>query len=75
MNAASMSEPKYMKVVGRRRPNPGGLKNAANFLQLVIELRKGKPFLPKGVYRFKSHEEKDEWTMKMLTRKSPELPR
>lgn len=27
------------------------------------------PFVPKGVYRFSSHEEADEWLWEMLTRK------
>jgi hypothetical protein len=31
-------------------------------------LRQGRPFIPKGVWRFKSFEEADQWTMKMLTR-------
>ena len=57
-----------MKVVGRRHPPRGGLEAAANLLRAVVELRKGKPFIPKGVYRFKTHEEKDEWTRKMLAR-------
>lgn len=29
------------------------------------------PFIPKGVYRFKTHEEADAWTLKMLTRIKP----
>ena len=57
-----------MKVVGRRRLTRGGLDAANGFLKLVIALRQGKPFVPRGVYRFRSHEEKDEWTLKMLTR-------
>jgi hypothetical protein len=27
--------------------------------------------MPKGVYRFKTHEEADEWMMRMLARSSP----
>lgn len=57
-----------MKIVGRRRPSRGGIEAADNLLQALVELRKGKPFIPKGVYRFKTHEEKDEWTRKMLAR-------
>jgi hypothetical protein len=57
-----------MKIVGRRRPSRGGLEAANGFLKLVIHLRNGKPFVPRGVYRFRSHEEKDAWTLKMLTR-------
>jgi hypothetical protein len=57
-----------MKVLGRRKPSKG-LKKADAFLRLVIALRGDKPFIPRGVYRFHSHEEKDAWTMKMLTRR------
>lgn len=57
-----------MKVVGRRKPGKG-LLHADALLKLVIALRGNKPFIPRGVYFFRSHEEKDEWTMKMLTRR------
>lgn len=57
-----------MKVVGRRRPPSGGINAAANLLELAVALRKGKPFIPRGVWRFKSFEEKDAWTLKMLSR-------
>ena len=63
-----MNSDESMKVVGRRRPGKGGLDSAAGFLKLVISLRGDKPFIPRGVYRFRSHEEKDTWTLKMLTR-------
>jgi len=57
-----------IKIVGTRTPSTGGLEAADAFLKLVIELRGDKPFIPRGVYRFKTHEEKDAWTLKMLTR-------
>jgi hypothetical protein len=57
-----------MKVIGKRKPSSGGILQANGFLQLVIDLRGKKPFIPKGVHRFKSHEEKDAWTLKMMTR-------
>lgn len=56
------------KTIGRRGASKGGLQAANGFLKLVISLRGGKPFIPRGVYRFSSHEEKDAWTLKMLTR-------
>ena len=37
-------------------------------LKLVIALRGNKPYMPRGVYRFHTHEEADAWTLKMLTR-------
>lgn len=57
-----------IKVIGRRRPGKGGLDSASGFVKLVIAFRNGKRFIPRGVYRFRSHEEKDAWTLKMLTR-------
>ena len=57
-----------MKIVGRRKPASGGVMNVNDFLKTVIWLRGNKPFIPKGVYRFRSHDEKDAWTLKMLTR-------
>lgn len=57
-----------MKVLGHRMGSTTGLEAADGFLKLAIELRGNKPFIPRGVYRFKSHEELDAWTLKMLTR-------
>ncbi len=63
-----MSSKGKIKVVGRRSPSRGGLVAAAPFLELVIRLRANKPFIPKGVHRFKSFEESDAWSMKMMAR-------
>ena len=57
-----------IKTVGRRKPSQGGLAAAAPLLQAAVDLRKGKPFIPRGVWRFKTFDEKDEWTRKMLAR-------
>jgi hypothetical protein len=64
-----------IKRVGCRRPYAGGLEQANGFLKLVIELRGRSPFIPRGVHRFHSHEEKDAWTMSMLTRPTLGHPR
>ena len=56
-----------MKVVGRRRWGQG-LVATAPLLELAVALRGEKPFLPKGVHRFRSFEESEEWTLRMLTR-------
>lgn len=49
-----------MKVVGKRRPQTS-LDAAARMLELVVELRERlpgrRPFVRKGVYRFKTFEE------------------
>ncbi len=57
-----------IKILGRRKPSRGGLQAAAPFLEMVIRLRAGKPFIPKGVHRFKSFEESEAWSMKMIAR-------
>jgi hypothetical protein len=57
-----------MKVIGKRNPAKGGILEANGFLELVVKLRGDKPFMPRGVYRFRTHEEKDEWTLRMLSR-------
>lgn len=63
-----------MKVVGRRRWGQG-LTATASLLRLNLELRGDKPFLPKGVHRFRSFEESEEWTLKMLARPPKLAPR
>ena len=73
-DAARMSEQR-MKIVGRRQPYSGGLAGLQGFLELCARLRGDRPFLPRGVYRFKTHEEADEWTLRMLTRPKAAPPR
>jgi hypothetical protein len=57
------------KIVGRRRfPNPlrvqlNEIKNAEAWRRAFGGIR-----VPRGVYRFNSHEEAHEWMMKHLTR-------
>jgi hypothetical protein len=57
-----------MKVVGRRQDPSPTLENIRALQLSLHELRGTHPFLPRGVYRFKSHQEADAWQMKMLTR-------
>ena len=56
------------KVVGKRRPPAPGsecLKAAAQINDLCSRLRI-RPFrVKRGVYRFESHEQADEWMMKL----------
>ena len=63
-----------MKVVGRRRWAQG-LAASAPLLRLVLDLRGGKPFLPRGVHRFRSFEESEAWTLRMLARPPKAGPR
>ena len=61
-----------MKVLGRRTEPRATRENMEAIQKLLLDLRGQRLFLPKGVYRFKSHEEADAWQMKMLTRPNPE---
>lgn len=47
-----------MKTVGKRKPRTDW-QAADGLLRLVIELRGDKPFVKRGVYRFKTHAEAD----------------
>jgi hypothetical protein len=62
-----------MKVLGRRRQPQATPENMEAIQKLALDLRGPRRlFVPKGVYRFKSHQEADEWLMTMLTRPSRE---
>jgi hypothetical protein len=65
-----MSEDKRlpMRVVGRRGKTKVDVVTFDPMQRMVNVLRQGRPFMPKGVFRFKSFEEADKWTMEMLTR-------
>jgi hypothetical protein len=58
-----------VKIVGRRKPETGP-EAAADFLHFVIKLRGDRPFIPRGVHRFKSFEEAQEWSIRMMARPS-----
>ena len=68
-------DPLPTKTIGRRAPARGDLVSAAGFLDLVIRLRVGKPFIPVGVHRFRSFEESQAWSLKMMARRSKRDPR
>lgn len=57
-----------IKIVGKRTAKNNNLTTAAPFLNLVIRLHEGKPFIPKGLHRFGSFEESQQWSMRMMTR-------
>jgi hypothetical protein len=59
------------KVVGHRQPPTDGLaitgaQSAAN--AVAWKRAFGTLRVPKGVYRFRTHEEADDWLWQMLTR-------
>lgn len=60
---------KGMKVIGRKGKPRIDVTTIDSLQRLANELRKGRPFMPKGLWRFKSHEEADSWKLKMLTRR------
>ncbi len=68
MNSAG--DPKPMKTVGRRTALPDVLKVENSRIEDSIKWRKhfGGVGIPKGVFRFHSHEEADAWLWKMITR-------
>jgi hypothetical protein len=57
-----------MKVVGRRGEAKVDAITFDPMQRAVNVLRQGRLNVPKGVWRFKSFEEADQWTMNMLTR-------
>ena len=61
--------PLSIKTVGRRVHAAGGLLAARGFLDLVIRLRGRKPFIPRGVHRFRSFEESHAWSIQMMARR------
>ena len=63
-------EEKIDKVVGRRTRTPDGLQTGMQLQRLAVELHRSllHRWAPKGVYRFRTHEEADEWMNRMLAR-------
>ncbi len=64
---------KIDRFVGRRTKTPDGLSLAGSTKADAIAWRKafGGLRVPRGVYRFKTHEEADEWLWRMITRPNP----
>ena len=56
-----------IKKIGNRKP-AAGFEQAASFLNTVIALRGNRPFIPKGYYRFKTFEEAQDWSIRMMAR-------
>jgi hypothetical protein len=55
-----------MKVIGRTGVQKG-LVAANNLFKLVIGLRGTRPFIPKGIHRFESFEEAQQWSLQMMS--------
>ena len=63
-----MSEEYSMKIIGRRLKRKTGLEAFDILQRTMIALRGDKPFIPKGVHKFKTFEEAQAWSLKMMTR-------
>jgi hypothetical protein len=63
-------EEKIDRFVGRRTKTPDALSTASSNIADSIAWRNafGGIRVPRGVYRFKTHEEADEWLLRMLAR-------
>lgn len=59
-----------IRVVGKRRAPSRMLQSGRDAVADVIAWRRAfpTPFVPRGVYRFKTHHEADEWLWKKITR-------
>ena len=56
------------KVVGKRTAPADAFRTGMELQALAVELHRSfkHRWAPKGVYRFKTHEEADEWMWRML---------
>jgi predicted transcriptional regulator len=63
-------EERIDRFVGRRTKSPDALEAGLRLQALGAELHKSfkHHWCPSGVYRFKTHEEADEWMIRMLAR-------
>jgi hypothetical protein len=63
-------EEKIDRQVGRRTQTPDALSTAGNKIADSIAWRAafGGIRVPRGVHRFKTHEEADQWLLRMITR-------
>ena len=61
-------EEKIDRFVGRRTQTADSLRAGAQLQETAVQLHKTLKhrWWPKGVYRFKTHEEADAWMTKML---------
>ncbi len=66
------SEEVTMKVVGKRKYTTP--TNDAFVLQeTMLDFRRGRGFIPKGVYKFKTFEEAQQWMTDQIVKNSPAI--
>jgi hypothetical protein len=70
MRSPTDIEQQPARTVGRRRPPRSGLTLRAGDADDARRWREQLPtaFVPRGVYRFATHEQADEWLWTMITR-------
>jgi hypothetical protein len=63
-------EEKIDRFVGRRTKTPDSLEAGMRLQAIAVQFHRAfkHRWAAKGVYRFKTHEEADQWMMKMLAR-------
>jgi hypothetical protein len=63
-------EERIDRVVGRRRRTPDALSSASSRKADAVawQVAFGGTGVPKGVHRFRTHEEADEWLWRMIAR-------
>jgi hypothetical protein len=54
-----------VNVVSKRRPGEDILRDSA-ILQRTLNRLRGNALVPRGLYRFASHEEADEWMTRQI---------
>ena len=63
-----------MKVVGKRKyATP--TNNAFVLQETMLDFRRGRGFIPKGVFKFKTFEEAQRWMMEQIVKNSPAIRR
>ena len=64
------AQEKIDRIVGKRTKTPDGLSTATSHKAESIAWQRslGGVRVPRGVYRFKTHEDADQWLWRMITR-------
>jgi hypothetical protein len=71
MDAHTHNNEYTMKVAGKRKAPLSSLSTERDTAHAAKAWRKAfpTPFVPRGVYRFVTHEQADKWLMEMITRR------
>lgn len=65
-----------IKVVGKRRQKETQTEEDYDVLLKTLQVLRGKQGIcPKGVYRFRTFEEADQWMIRMIAKASVEIQR